>query len=470
MKRNRMLASSLAAVLSLSLLAGCGGTGSSTTPAPGANATTPAQQSDAPKSSPVELTVVSTFAGEDTNAPNFEQALTDWAAQTGNKVINNSESSNETFKAKIRTDFQTGAEPDVLFFFNGVDANSFVEAGKVVSIDEIRKQYPEYATNMKDGMMGASPVDGVNYSVPVNGYWEGMFVNKAVIEAAGVSIPDANTTWDEFLDICQKIKDAGYTPIAASMAEIPHYWFEFTIYNHLGPNGHNILPAYGADFDENNAQYKGWVSGMEDLKQLYDLGYFPENTLSATDNETYGLFTSDQAAFLVDGSWKVGGIEIACGKDADNNVPYDPEMLANYTVTYVPGKDQRKTTDIIGGLSSGYYITKKAWDDPAKRDAAVSFVEYMTSDEMVGKFAETSGNLTTALKNEPPVNKENLSPLALEGLAMVQGATGIAGAVQDQIPQDCRTPMFVPGAAEIVSGQVTPVDAVKACLDLLAAQ
>ena len=199
-----------------------------------------------------------------------------------------------------------GSESDVLFYFNGVDSNPFVEAGKVVSIDEIRQTYPDYASNMKDGMLGASPLDGKNYSIPMNGYWEGMFVNKAVCEAANVEIPGPATTWDEFLETCQKIKDAGYTPIAASFAEIPHYWFEFCIYNYLTPATHNIVPASVAD-----KHGTAWVDGIEDMKLLYEYGFLPENTLSATDGETFLLFMDGKAAFLIYGSWKVGGIELA---------------------------------------------------------------------------------------------------------------------------------------------------------------
>ena len=396
----------------------------------------------------VTLNVTTTYAGNDGNANNFLDAVKAWEGKTGNKVNDSSATSDETFKTRVLADFEVGAEPDVLFFFNGVDSNTIVEGNKVVSIDEIRKEFPDYASNMKDGMLGASPVDGKNYSVPVNGYWEGMFVNKKVIEAAGVSIPDASTTWDEFMEICQKIKDAGYTPIAASLATIPHYWFEFSIYNFLDTATHNILPKSTSD-----TQGKAWINGLTDIKTLYEKGFFPENTLTGTDDDTVQAFIEGKSAFLIDGSWKVGGIE---------NLTDD---IDNFTVTYVPGKNSRKTTDIIGGLSSGYYITRKAWDDPDKRAAAVNFVSYMTSDEMVSKFAAVSA---TALKNGVKVDESQLSSLAKDGLKLVAGATGMTGAVQDQIPAECRVPVF-DGMPDLVTGSVDITQAVQQVLDLLAA-
>ena len=67
----------------------------------------------------VTLNVTTTFAGEDGNAQNFKDAVAAWEEETGNKVNDASATSDESFKARVEMDFQTGADPDVLFFFNG---------------------------------------------------------------------------------------------------------------------------------------------------------------------------------------------------------------------------------------------------------------------------------------------------------------------------------------------------------------
>ena len=40
--------------------------------------------------------------------------------------------------------------------------------------------------------------DGKAYAVPVNGFWEAMFVNTEVLEAAGVEMPGADYTMEMF--------------------------------------------------------------------------------------------------------------------------------------------------------------------------------------------------------------------------------------------------------------------------------
>ena len=170
----------------------------------------------------VTLNVVTSYGVDDGNRKNYETAVAAYESATGNLVNDNSAASNEEWKSRVLTDFMTGSEPDVLFYFTNMDAEPFINAGKVVSIEEIREAYPDYATNMKESMM-ATASDGRHYAVPSSGYWETLFVNRRVLNACGVRIPGPDYTWDEFLADCETVKKAGYTPIACSLFEIPHY-------------------------------------------------------------------------------------------------------------------------------------------------------------------------------------------------------------------------------------------------------
>ena len=384
----------------------------------------------------IELTVMTMYAGNDGNARNFKDAVAEWQKLTGNTVLDSSVTSDETFKTRVIMDYQTGAEPDILFYFSGEDASVLVQNNRVVSLDEIREVYPDFASNMKESLMQESPVDRKIYCIPVNGYWEGLFVNKKVCREAGVEIPDENTDWDTFMTMCEKIRDAGYIPIAASLANVPHYWFEFCIYNYQDPETHAIVPESLYD-----RQGRAWSAGLNDIRMMYEKGFFPPSTLSASDDETMRDFIGGKAAFLLDGSWRVSAIENAA------------ENIDDFCVTFVPGKNDRKTTDIIGGLSSGYYISRKAWEDPEKREAAVNFVSYMTTDEMVSRFALVSA---TALKSGVKLEQDNVSSFVSSALYMAEHASGVSTAVQDYVPAESRAPIFENMPA-IVRG-ITPVD------------
>lgn len=422
----------LLALLAVLSLAGCGG-----------KEETKAQDKEA------ELNVVTSYGRSDGNRKNFEAAVAAYEAKTGVHVIDGSSTSNEEWKSKILTDFMTGSEPDVLFYFTDVDAEPFINAGRVVSIEEIREEYPDYATNMKQAMMAVA-ADGKHYAVPATGYWENLFVNRGVLEACGVPVPGPDYDWERFLRDCETIRDAGYTPIACSLFEIPHYLFEFAVLNNGTLEEHLDVPRLDAQGQLlPDAAAESWIAGIEDIRALYEAGFFPQNTLTATDAETVALFAEGKAAFLIDGSWKVGYL-----------TEYYPEHLENYVVSYVPGNGERKATEAIGGISMGYFITRKAWNDPQKREAAVSFVFHMTSEEVLSSFITTEVTALIDGASTPGLNAIQQS--AAETNAHI---TGIVGAVQDLISAEAKGELFA-DIPKCVTRQMSAVEAVEAAIRL----
>ena len=443
MKKNRLLALLLAAMMLLGLLAGCGGnpTGGDPTQNPGNS------QDDKdpapPANTPVELNVVTSYGGDDGHRKDYETAVKAYEDATGNKILDASATSNEEWKAKVLTDFQTGTEPDVLFFFTNADAEPIIQAGKVVDLATIRAEYPDYADNMRDSMMAVA-ADGKTYAIPSSGFWENMFVNTKVLADCGIDIPGPDYTWDQFLADCQTIKDKGYTPIACSLFEVPHYWFEFCVMNNGTLANQLDIPA-----DASDAVGQKWCAALNDMKDLYEKGFFPTNTLTATDAETVQLFGDGDAAFLIDGSWKVSYF-----------MENYPDGLGDYAISYVPAKGERSASEAIGGISMGYFITKKAWDDPAKRAAAVEFVKHMTSDDVMSTFVTTE---VTALKNGvSPSGLNELQQSAADANAYI---TGVIGAVQDTITSEAKTDLFG-NVQSVVTGAMTAEEAVNSAIAL----
>lgn len=386
----------------------------------------PEQTAAAKEKPPVVLEVVTSYGGDDGSRSTFEAAVAAYEAATGNRVKDGSAISNEGWKAKVLADFETGSEPDVLFFFTNADADPIINAKRVVSIEDIREVYPDYASNMKQSML-AQAADGKHYAVPAAGYWENLFVNKGVLEACGVPVPGADYTWERFLSDCENIKDSGYIPIACSLVEVPHYLFEFAVMNNGTVENHLEVPT----LDENgnlrdDEVSRKWVAALNDIKQLYDLGYFPPNTLTATDEETVSLFGNGKAAFLVDGSWQVGHLGELYG-----------DKIENMAVRFVPAKGERKATEGIGGISMGYFITRKAWKNPEKRDAAVRFVEMLTSDEILSTFIKTE--VTALIDGASPAGLNSLEQSAAETNARL---TKVSPAVQDAISAEAKSTLL----------------------------
>ncbi|MEG0152883.1 MAG: hypothetical protein RR744_06860, partial [Cellulosilyticaceae bacterium] len=148
------------------------------------------------------------------------------------------------------------------------------------------------------------------------------------------------------------------------------------------------------------------------FKKFNDMGAFPVDTATTQNELVEAQFINKQAAMFVDGSWCVA-------KFGDSD-----------TVTLLPmpgtGNGKCDGKELISGFSSGFYITRKAWDDPAKREEAVKFIQAMTTTESIAEMVTLAGG------GAPAANVgelTGLSPLGAAGAAMAGNATAVDGAI-----------------------------------------
>lgn len=381
------------------------------------------------------LSVVTSFGTEDGNRSVYESLMKEYEDSYQISISDDSKKSDNVWKNEILERFNENREPDVLFFFSGKVAEPIVTSRQVVSIETIRSEYPDYASNINVSVLKSmKSADGNMYAIPVTGYWEGMFVNKDVFEANQVEIPK---DWNQFLDAVQKLKKNGIIPISVSLSDIPHYLFEFFIYNYTGPARHL------ASVPTNPEQLpQSWIKGLNWFREFYKMGAFPQNVNHMTDDAALKLFQDKKAAMYLSGSWSVGNIQ-------------DTENVAVVDFPAIQG-EARKGTDMIAGFSMGFYITRKAWEDETKRKAAVDLVSMMTSDVAIAKF--NAGVAAPSISSKASTKAEN--PLLKSILEMNQHSSAYIGAVQDVFNEKAQRELFkeIPGIAE---GKVTPQEALK---------
>lgn len=387
----------------------------------------------------ITLNVCTSFGEGDGHHDIYMSLLEKFEDDSGISVLDESGISNEEWKKSILLRFSSGEEPDVIFFFTGKDAETLIEDGQVVDIDTIRSVYPSYGSNINTSVLNTIKAsDGNNYAIPVSGYWEGLFINNDLFEQYNIPIPE---DWDSFLNAVTAFEQQGIIPIAASLGEVPHYWFEFLIYNYSGPAGHLAsVPTL------ENPLPDSWTQGLTDLKTLYDLHAFPDDTDTISEQDAFNLFENKEAAMLLDGSWRVGNIS---DTDHVKLIPF-------------PAKsgESRQNTDMIGGFSMGFYITKKTWDDPERQKAAIDFILYMASNDSILDFNSNGSASPISASAEA-----DSSPLMQSILSVNGEATAYITAVQDTIDLSVRNALFGQMYG-IASGSVSIEDALNEFVEL----
>ena len=303
----------------------------------------------------VTLKTVSTFAGTDAAAGAYVELLRAWEIETGDKVVDTSATSDEAWKTGVLNDFAAGNEADVLFYF-AKTADSIPILKRVVPIREINDTYPDLA--LKENPFSAED-DGVIYSIPVRPYWEGLFVNTDLFERYGLELP---TDWFKLETAIKRFNEEGIVPISVSFADVPHYIVEFAIIASGTTDEYKARPAASDEVPGS------WMEGMALLNKLYTLGAFAKDASATTEAVTSQMFRDKKAAMQLDGSWFANGI---------------PESNWDTTVVmpFPAYADDADPNAFIGGVSMGFYLSRQAWDDPNKRDAAVNLLSFLTSEE-----------------------------------------------------------------------------------------
>jgi raffinose/stachyose/melibiose transport system substrate-binding protein len=361
----------------------------------------------------VTLKTVSTFAGTDAAAEDYAALLEAWEKETGNRVEDASATSDEAWKTGVLNDFAAGNEPDVLFYF-AKTADSAPILDKVVPISEINAAYPDLKLPEN---VNIAEADGVVYAIPVRAFWEGLFVNKDLFEQNGLELP---TDWAKLEAAIKKFNEVGIIPIAVSFADVPHYITEFAIIASGTPDEHRARPATIDEVPDS------WKDGMKLLNTLYEMGAFAKDASATTNEVTSQLFRDKKAAMQLDGSWFANSIAESSW-DTTTVMPFPAYS------------EDAEPTAFIGGVSMGFYLSRKAWDDPAKRDAAVSLLAYLTTGDnavRLGGFSFGGG-------------------LLADSYVMLNNAKVMLAPFQDEMTAEARSLWFSKVPA-IVDGTADP--------------
>ena len=369
----------------------------------------------------VALRTVSCFAGEDAAAIAYAGLLRDYEERTGCVIEDASATSDEGWKARVLSDFAVGNEPDVLFFF-ACSADSAPILRKMVPISEINEEYPELNLMESDALREA---DGVVYAIPARPYYEGLFVNADLFEEYDLPLPD---TWEHLEQAVTGFAAAGVTPIAVSFSDIPHYLAECCLLACATPGEYAARPASMGDVPQS------WFEGMALIRRLYGLGAFPADALNTSETVTSQMFRDGKAAMQFDGSWFA------------NTIPAD--RMDSVQVLPVPG---REGGAVIGGVSMGFYLTRRAWDDPVRRDAAVDLLAWLTSPENLARLS--SEQTTGALRDSAE--------------ALLAGADTLLKPVQDDMNKDAREAWLLNCVPAVADGAMTPEECWEKVMGLM---
>ena len=152
----------------------------------------------------------------DANRPAYLQAIEDYEAANPGVKIEMEAFENESYKTKIKAAMTGGSSddlPDIFFTWGGAFLGDFVDAGKVVCLDDV------YANNYTEDqipsvMLNNSSYGGKHYGVPTTFNIVAMYANMDLLAQAGWDkVPE---TYDELIQCCDDLVAAGIIPFGCA--------------------------------------------------------------------------------------------------------------------------------------------------------------------------------------------------------------------------------------------------------------
>ncbi|SDN21669.1 ABC transporter substrate-binding protein [Acetanaerobacterium elongatum] len=348
-----------------------------------------------------QLTTFTLFADDSSDGAVYKSLLEEFKAKNqAVQISDTSEAFSEDIVTELAAAFESGSQPDVFFFHTGVNAAAFTKENLIVPVDEIKVKYPDYAQDIAPYALESIADGGKAMAVPVRGFYEGLFVNTDLFEQYELELP---TNWPLFVKAINAFSKAGIIPVSASLNDTPHYLLDQLILAAGGAQNYKTLPKAVGEVPQS------WLSAMQTLSSLNKQGAFGQPEACSSEGEATDLFMQKKAAMKADGSWLVARLEASGLGDSTIVLPFP-----------MPEGGKRTDGEITGGFSSGFYISRKAWDDVQKQAAAVKLVEQLTTAEAIGRFSNIAG--LPAVKGGKPVSQSKLAQSAFELCSKVSTA------------------------------------------------
>lgn len=306
-----------------------------------------------------------------------EAAVEKFNSENKNMEIVLEEMPSDPYLIHINSLGTTGDLPE-LVMINGSMMSSFSDTGVIIPLTDIVKN-SGIEEKMKPGIFDecTNQNDGEIYSIPIAaGRYGFIMYNTEIFKEAGVdSFP---TNLDEFKVACDKIKAAGYIPMALGDKALwpgDSLLFSSFVNNFVGNEWYsNIRKNNG----ESSFTDQVFIDALTAFQKLAKDGTFNDDFVSIDNDERQSLYTNGKAAMISAGDWECIGVQ--------NNNP----DIANVTKVVAwpgPAENAKASGSIEQSAAWGFAMSAKITD--AQKEVATKFLtEYVITEDWARDLTE----------------------------------------------------------------------------------
>lgn len=246
----------------------------------------------------------------------------------------------------------------------------WIDAGLVADLSDQAFIQNYNQTDVENAMTYNGKVYGVNMGKVAS---TGLFYNKDIFAEHNLEVP---TTWEEFVNVVETLKNAGVTPIGLGGKDV---W----------PINMAVQGLQATVIDDQLEFIKGLWTGETKLTDpvhlevLEKTQFIMNNTIDGFMGIDYGtlpsLFATGRVAMIADGTWDATTIDSA-----------NPEL--NYGYFPIPGSSNAEDNQNLAGK---YDMTWMVVEKSANKEYALKWLEMLSETENYTDFVNAAGFLPT---------------------------------------------------------------------------
>ena len=312
-----------------------------------------------------------------------EEVMNDVLKDYPNVELQVEETAQDSYVSKMAMDVSTDNVADLVQYWRPdstthgcpkyIEKGAFADLSELLGMEAFRDRFADHA-------MKTCTVDGKFYAVPMEYSFIMFLANKEILDDCGLPVPE---TWDELLNSMDVLKENGYIPWGVSTKAYASAWerplgYIFSRYTTMyGENGTLNLFGGKAHFTSEEA-----VKASESLAQLVSGNCAVDSMTLDESQATSKYINSGQACYFINGSYSMPQLSDEI-----------KEKMVALRFPEIPGAEGDTGHIQDKSLTSVFYVSTKAWDDPLKKEILTKFFERYTSPEVAGKLFAQTGSL-----------------------------------------------------------------------------
>lgn len=405
MKIKKVMALTLAGVLSLSMLTACG----SKTDSAGK------ELSD----EKVTIRLLTRMAGTSTQVGIYNDIINEFKSKHPEvTIIDDSQGDESAFNNILTTDIASGTMANIFRIQGVANLSDYIDNGLLLNLQPYLDADKEWSGGFTEGSLSYYQVPGHEgtYAIPMESGLIGVYYNEMLFKKAGIEkFPE---TWEQLLDAIVKLKENGIIPIAmgAQSTYMAGHLHDQIFYKWMGTEAAKLLGNREMKWTD-----EGVVQTLQFEKDLIDAGAFDPSAAGITDNIALTQFQQGEAAMVITGPWNISTFTDKSATPVSDNV-----KVAKFP--YFEEKPEFKNQDMQ--ILSPYMVSGKL--EGKELDLTIELLKMLTGKEAAKRFAEEAAFLIP--RTDLDLDKSKCTDLFMQNVEIGGTSEGIGVDVFDFDP------------------------------------